>query len=282
MAVLIRTNTSDDSLMALAETMEKAFGVKPSLVADESRGHVDAGRFPKISLTPQVIKGFGFASIPRNWGWFCGDFSLYAAMQACPHATRFLMIEDDVFINDAGATELADFAKSTELCGAAFGLQVKDRPPKYSTDLAQLDLSNLGGCLFPLTIMNRRVVVEMMKLRGRVQEHPHLRVNDEGIFANTIIENGLAFGDLSVCLPALFSSGPFSTNPPFLRESFAGMGDGPLIAHPVLPAARIIDRIEQRIRPYSRFRLRHVLRGATPEIRARIEAALIAREADQA
>ena len=95
-AVLIRTHFVDDALLAFAGRLAADGVFEVYVLADETRGALDFGAIPKLSLTPEVIADLGLYAGAPNLLWRCGDYGFYAARRALPRYDGFWMIEPDV------------------------------------------------------------------------------------------------------------------------------------------------------------------------------------------
>ncbi|WP_191569182.1 hypothetical protein [Paracoccus yeei] len=65
-------------------------------ICDESSGAVDVGSGKvKISLSEESARDMSL-HVPKNFGWLCGDYTLYAASKLLSGYDRYWLIEGDV------------------------------------------------------------------------------------------------------------------------------------------------------------------------------------------
>lgn len=276
-AVFIRTNTFTPQVAELATSLSVGFGAEVTLICDERGGVIDAKGRQKIILTDALIQSWGIASPPKNWGWFCGDFCHYAARAMVPDASWYVVIENDVFMTADAAQALASCLSQTSVDALACDLGYTVNPKVYSKDLEHFGITSRCGCIFAVTCTRGHVIDEMMALRVRAQVDESFRINDEAVLAGALISNELAFEDLFVTLPELFSRRYFETNPPHLYEVMPVVDAPDTVVHPTIPLDIVLARIETGEKNYSRHRLRRVLRAAPRKTRLQIKAALAAK-----
>ncbi|WGI22962.1 hypothetical protein [Amylibacter sp. IMCC11727] len=272
---LIRALRFDPVAAQLADTLTKATGQKVVFVCDESRGSTDTAGYDKIALTPGRLKTLGLAKAPDDWGWFWGDVCYYAALARYAEYDYYCLIESDVFLSKDAAAQFVDRLSRQHEDALAVRLGPMDAPQKYSRPLEFLGLDPKWGCIFPVSRVHRSVIRSMLKLRKRsIEQTPNGRLNDEGVLVGAIQEGGYSHAALDQILPDVFRPKTFDTNPPHLFEPLM---DGPDLGHAFHPVVRfetVMERIENKYKNYGRHRLRMVLRAASPDMRAKIEAVL--------
>ena len=93
---LIRAYHADSThLPVLAAQLAEAGFDAVMIVADETRGPVEAHGFPKLSHTTETVAALGLRMPPRTL-WYCGDYAYYATVMGRRDADFWLMIEYDV------------------------------------------------------------------------------------------------------------------------------------------------------------------------------------------
>lgn len=278
--ILIRSHRYDVATALLAARIKAEVACPVTLVCDESQGPVQSGDLRKIAMTEADLRAWGWATIPADWGWFCGDACYYAAEAAEVDADYLLLIENDVFFQAGALAALVAFIAEGSADAGAAQLRRNDSAPKYSANLAKLGHDPRVGCTFPVSFVRHDLIAKMHDIRRASVAHGDLRVNDEAILAAAAHGDGVRPVDLATARPDLFPDATFQTNPPNLTEHFLAM-DGiqnPQFAHPAISFAGVLERIWAREKASGRRRLRNILRQATPSQQAQILAALDDRE----
>ena len=277
--ILIRALAPDPVSVRLAETLEAAFGRRPVFVCDETRGPKDTGIYDKVSLTPDVLEKLGITYLPKNWGWFWGDMCYYAAQAAFPGFDRYLLVESDVYFSATAADDFMRLLAESDHDVLARRLGRAAEPQKYSRALAPLGLDPHWGCIFPATCVRAHVIPKMLDLRKEAMSHGvAAQLNDEAILAGTVARHDLAHAALETLAPTLFDPRGFDTNPPHLFEAVAADPKDPQAYHPVVSFEKVMARIADGEKNYTKHRLRKVLKAAPKPMRTAIRAALIEAE----
>lgn len=272
-AFFIRAAAFTPVAAELAARLRAASGADPVFICDDRAGTVDTGRWPRLSLSPDRLDGWGLHGLPPNWGWFCGDLALFAAAEADPEAAYLCVMDADVWMDDAAAAALVALFARDGTAALAAGLGPKTDAPKYSAGLADLGLDPRWGCIFPLVRVARDLVPAMQDLRRRsLPLRGRRAVNDEAVLAGAVQITGASHGDLAG--HDLFSAETFATNPPMLFGGRPGSFAPGRVHHPVITLETVLDRIGDPARRYHRARLRRVLAAAGRKDRARIAARL--------
>lgn len=277
---IIRSHRFGAMEAALAGRLSQVFGAGQVILAvDESRGPVDCGGLAKVSLTPATLAGLGFAGLPADWGWRCGDLCYHAAAAARPPHARYWLFEADIWLPPVAEALCALSALPQEALAA--GLGPKATAPKYSRLMTPLCGSDRWGCFFPVTRVSARLLGEMRRLRERslaeIAPHRPAFPNDEAILGGAVHATGVSHADLYAAAPRFFDPACFATNPPHLRDALDRGTEG-RVFHPAIPLSAILDEIARNGpgagRRYDAHRLRRVLKEAAPDEAARIRAAL--------
>ena len=105
--ICVRTNHYDAELDRFIENTLLPSGRPVVLLADESAGPLDApGHRQKIPLHPAAMG----LHMPPDAMWRCGDYCLYAAINALPQARYIWLVEPDVRIHSERPATLFDGA----------------------------------------------------------------------------------------------------------------------------------------------------------------------------
>ena len=239
-AVLIRTHFVDDALLALAERLAADGKFEVYALADESRGALDFGTIPKLSLTAQVIADLGvYAGAPKLL-WRCGDYGFYAARRGLPQYDAFWMIEADVRLNTDRPSSILDrFPGSDEIDFLAGRLRLAEGDWDWG---ATMDAA--GGpvwrCLFAVTRLSARAIDHLHEERRRAsaahlaeRRDPALWPNDEAFVATTMARSGFPMRDLND-FGQVYDEAGFSFWFPMSERELEACGRDGFIYHPVL------------------------------------------------
>lgn len=96
----LRTHVWDDEIAQLAERFAaNATGARFVVLADETQGALETGRFEKLAHTAD-FGALGLPEYPTGRSlWYNGDYPLYALADAFPDHDYFVMSEFDVAVN---------------------------------------------------------------------------------------------------------------------------------------------------------------------------------------
>ena len=273
-AFLIRTHENNRQVQELVDGLKRKVSPHVFVVCDESLGTVKFSGTNKISLSPAVISKWSFDRHPEDWGWFCGDYSYYAAAEALPDFEYYCLIESDVHLSETGLAAVKDILQNDTSSALAADLRRHEKPPSFSKDLRAIGEDAHFGCIFPFTRVSRKLIPEMLSLRRSVQNHHSaLRVNDEAILATAAHKKGDSVTDL-YNYEGVFEKDSFATNPPFLQETLEKRPNDTRAFHPVVSTARVLDRLQSGKKRYSRHRLRRILWDAPDHVRSALSNAL--------
>lgn len=201
-AILVRTHYADAQVRALVEALAASSRHPVWALVDESRGPVDFGAIPKISLDAHLPGELGlYGAAPRLY-WRCGDYGLYAARRALPSISRFWLIEPDVRLRLERPGEFFDrFAEDP-----ADLLVSHLRPAEASWDWGQTmaDGAPVWRCLFPLLRISAPALDALLEARREAGARfvasgrdPQVWPNDEVFVATTLMRAGFDCRDLN-------------------------------------------------------------------------------------
>jgi hypothetical protein len=271
---IVRTNNAQAQTRALIERLEAVFPVSPLVVFDDRQGKLDFGDYASLGVNEALFSDLGFKNLPKNWGWFCGDFWYYAAFDHAPGHRLYMLLDDDVYMSEAAMKLLRDKLKS--FAGDAAASRLSDtysEPPKYSRALSDLGRASAVGCIFPLTVASPATLAAMRLLRQDALRE-NAAINDEAVFASAAFTENLACAALETLLPEQFAPDAFNTNPPHLLEVLQSDPQGDKVWHPVVSFEKVLERIATGEKNYSRHRLRKILKTAPRHMKTAIKAAL--------
>ena len=267
---LVRTKTFGPMASMLADRLASS-GAEVAIVVDERSGPVATGKFPKVSLSDDILTTLGFSNLAEDWPWFCGDLCYAAALERFPEQRAFVLIESDVFIPELSVEAFVDTLASHPADAIAAQLSQSGQRRRFSDGLARFGLDPEWGCIFPVTRVTQQVARAMNDLRMRqLKEAPNARLNDEAILAGAVQRGQFSYARLEDVLPDLVQAGTFDTNPPHLLEALEADGAERRIFHPVVPFERIMERLLTGEKNYTRHRLRMVLAAAPKPMKREI------------
>ncbi len=272
---LIRGQSFDANTRKTAERISAAGAERVVAVMDERKGVTDTTPFDKISLNNSLLTQLGILSPPENWGWFCGDFCLYAARQKFPDYDHYCLIESDVTFAGNVASEFVRRMQLDMTDILAAQLEPSAKRNRYSLGLSTLNLDHQWGCIFPVTRLSGAAVDAMLSIRLKsLAEGVADKLNDEGVLVGAAQNPALKSRSLESLLPEMFATQSFDTNPPHLLEALQRGEGGDRVYHPVLSLKAILQRIAEGEKSFTPHRLRVVLKEASTNERAMIEQAL--------
>lgn len=267
---IVRTHVLDHHTDRLAIALNKAFSVKPLVVMNGTPPDHPSKLFDLVTLAETHLKAWGLENVPGSWGWFCGDFCYYRALETMGGYQHYLLVEQDVMITGEALSRFVAHLGGIGSVDAGAARLTCDRaePTKFTSDLLLVNRSDRVSCIFPLTLASRKQI-ELMKALRLAGDAKAARLNDEAIFASCAFEHTDAPVDFTSAMPELFSTDTFETNPPHLFEGL-NETDQTAFWHPVVTHEVVLQRIETGEKRYSWRRLRKVLQEAPPPIRESI------------
>lgn len=268
---LVRDLRPDEVSFHLAEVLSAAAGASVVFVCDERNGRAQTSGFPKISLTPERLRGLGITRFHPKWGWFWGDLCYYAAVEDFPHYDAYCLVESDVYMSAAGAVDFVDSLEETDVDVVASHLKRGRHPKRYSKPLQDLGLDPKWGCIFPITRLTKTAVQACKTMRLRtIAEIPDQDVNDEGVLVGAMQQENLSYADLEDVAPSQVFREVFDTNPPYLFETLMDLENDTTLYHPVYTLENLIHRLNDAAEEFPRQRLLKIWRMASSEIRDQI------------
>lgn len=255
--LLFRTHQFDAPTREFCEQLQRESGLELVCVVDESRGVLDVGGLPKISVSKPALQALGL-HCPHGFQWRCGDYGLYLAAQAYPEVRHFWIVEYDVRIRRPGP--LSDFFSGfaddvSDLIAPYFG---ERRLDWWWYPTMTSGAKPVFGCLFPMLRVSAQLARAGLEGRRRIGKSPIYRLfwpNDESFLATEAMRRGLLCRDLSGPGGELYSQTSFTFDAPQSGEALEKAELDGLIHHPVLYGAQY-ERKRTRIEKPTRLRER--------------------------
>lgn len=247
--IFIRTNRFGDCEDRLATQLEGVFGDGNVVIcADDSRGVIDTGNWPRTSMTTERARDILQASPPADWGWRMGDLCHLAVHQDFGPRPRQWLIENDVHIPKGQETEIFSRLAAIDAEFMACALA----PKKVKPIAAGVKLILPGaewGCIFAFNRLDGARIPELQQARRDIMTalpgKKYSVPNDEAILANLAHYNGWKMANLFEHAPDIFARYWFDTNPPMLREHLDKVSSESIkVSHPVLTYDHLIRRLE--------------------------------------
>ncbi len=239
-AILIRTHYVDERLLAFAGQFASAGTFDVYALADETRGPLDFGDLPKVSLTSSTIADLGLYGEAPNLLWRCGDYGFYAARQALPLYDAFWMIEPDVRLTSERPCDiLARFPDPDTADLLAGRLRPSDADWDWSATMGA-EPGPVWRCLFAAVRLSARAIDHLLDARRRLSARhiasgadPAAWPNDEAFVATTVARSGMALHDLND-FGQIYDEVGFSFWFPVSERELEASGREGWIYHPVL------------------------------------------------
>jgi hypothetical protein len=245
--VLVRTHYIDDQVRDFIGDLSRTTPHPVYALVDESRGAIDFGDLPKISIGPGLPAVLGLYDGAEKLYWRCGDYGLYAARQALPNARRYWMIEPDVRLHQVAPGAFFDrFADDPSDFLAAHL-----RPAEDSWDWGKTmaDGGPVWRCLYPLVRLAGPALDHLLGVRRAagapfVAEGRDSRFwpNDEVFTATTLKRAGFACKDLNHSAP-VYDPDSFGYWWPISDRQLADQGREGFAYHPVLNGDRYFQKL---------------------------------------
>ncbi|WP_273688782.1 hypothetical protein [Ketogulonicigenium vulgare] len=254
--ILVRTHYADADVLNFFDHMAHTSGRDIVFVCDESNGVVNVGQGrAKVSITADYMSSLGLYA-PKNWGWLCGDYFLYAGQKALPHYDRYWLVESDVRFNMERCSDFFDHfsARASDLVVAH---SFKSTPKWYWHRPMSYFIPDVYACLFPLlgvsnagiqAAFNARVLMSQT-FRDIVPEDQARRwPNDESFLISTLLAQGFSHEKINSADQKFYSAETFSVGTPKSLSALEGQGYDGLIYHPVHAKERFVSKIKTRTR----------------------------------
>lgn len=250
--LILRTHQRGAELDEASARYRALAGLDLVVAADERRGDLAMPHgIEKVSLSDPIIEGMGLAAV-RNWGWLCGDYTLYAVRNAKPHYERYWLIEPDVRINAADLD--AFFDRFAALSDDFLASRLGNRTMEWWHHAAMAHFRpDVAGCLFPFVrvsgaavdyLLQRRVEFSRQWRTARQNGSPIPWPNDEAFVATELRHAGFACSDLNAHGHKVYGSG-FSVQVPVHHHAHLFAQPDGLVYHPVLDDGGFLARLRR-------------------------------------
>jgi hypothetical protein len=234
-AILLRTYRFGPRDAEFLATLETDSGCRVHVLADETRGAVDTGRFAKISMTPAKIRAMSLPA-PADFGWRCGDYGFYLARRALPDIAHFWMIEPDV---RARVTDYADIFASLATCDGDFLAPnvIPSSRAHFWWPTMRWVTPHVFRCDFAFSRMSVEAADICLAERRRLARTIPARImwpNDETFVTTTLRRLGRSVADVNSCGRTICTPESFGFFNPHRGEELELLPQDGLLYHPVL------------------------------------------------
>jgi len=233
--ILLRAQTVDDELRALAGQLTAISGLPIAMILDERNATIDAGTFAKVSLTREACEGLGLYC-PGDFAWRCGDYGVYLARTRYPDVSYFWLFESDVRV--AGTDPEGLFRKYSADTSDLIASHLAPPPdPWHWRPMTASRDAAIMTCFFPVARFSAKaidILLAKRRVHSRIATRRRLWPNDEAFVATTLTHAGLKFRDLNEGDPKIYSEAEFSFDS--LRDGSLPLTSAQPVAlfHPVL------------------------------------------------
>lgn len=241
---VIRTHRWDEDAQRLFAQLRPVFGDdvvtvfhnRPAdLVLPLRAADIDDAWLAQASLRPV-----------RDWGWRCGDYSLFRAREAFPDHDRYWVIEPDVFFTGPVG---AFFAQAAALRQDVLGVDLEQVPAGHKFARA-MPAMPLWRAIFALSRFSGRAIDRLRALRvahADVRIAPRFFPNDEIFsFTHVMADPDLTCASLAQLLPGWIDPLAIATDPDVLVDLLQDR-TSPGVFHPVRGHASFLRAVAGRI-----------------------------------
>lgn len=198
---------------------------------------------PVVDLTDDWVQTNGLRILP-DYGWRCGDYSLYALRQAEPDADFYWIIEPDVYFTGDHSDFFARLAQNT---ADLVGMQAEELPPSHRW-ARSLPFTSYR-CVFALTRVSGRALDHLFALRQAYSAQDigaRWFVNDEAFVWSTLrADHRFTTAELKTLVPDWTDKGGFGADPDILLDTLLDFEDRGIF-HPVQSRQHFIRAVANR------------------------------------
>lgn len=250
--ILFRTHVFDDATRDFCDALRETSGRDVVLICEEGRGPVEVGKGrAKIGIDRDHVLSMGLHA-PQNFGWLCGDYFLYAGMQALPHYDRYWLVEYDVRLGFARASDFFDLFADPAMDFLAF--MMHEVGPRWSWHETMLPYGpRVHACNFSIVAASRAALDHALAARramsqgfSRVLEQDPGRrwPNDESFMATVLYEGGFRCRGMNSLGRRLTTPQTYREGAPLAERRIAAMAPTGMVYHPVHAGARFRAKVD--------------------------------------
>jgi hypothetical protein len=251
--LLFRTHVWDDFVARMAlQTAGASEGGDFVVLADETRGPLNAGDFDKIGHDSDFTR-MGLPSKPSDKVlWYNADYPLYAAYERRPDYDYYVMVEYDVMTNTAFGP-IIDSAAADGLDFIAHNIE-RAEPDWYWSRSVRKYYDPIWRALMPVLVLSNRAVAHLYDARRRLAERIRSRSAWDWPYFEPFIPSELmqAYGSRWRELSDFANAESYRWWPPYHAEDPVAQTEGAFV-HPVLDESRMIASTLKFSKPVTFF-----------------------------
>ncbi len=253
--IVLRTNHYDAATDVFIRGIMKTSGRRVVIAADEHAGPVQTPLdIRKITINPDFL---GLFSHP-NFGWRCGDYSLYAALTAMPDVDFFWLIEPDVRINATNTKAFFDGSGYNTDADFVTPWFVASSKEWFWYDRIAIYYPNVYNCMLQLCRFSRTGATKLREARSALSQHylangidADLWPNDESFVGAVAKSQDFSIETFSGHAPTFTTDKTFTFTQPFSERWLKAKGPDNAIYHPVVSGTKFHERRSQFLKDLS-------------------------------
>lgn len=250
--IILRTSFFNSSCSELLDNFSGLPGKDIVVCADESKGFVDTGTYPKVRMGLKSIDRLGLYRHPKS-SVYCGDYFYYHVLQKYPDYDYYWMLEPDVYFDFHSVNDFFSSFINNEYDYLAMHFGKRDEKwPQYKKISAYFPRA-YGGAFF-LTRISRKALNFIFLARKNISQDMSLECadewpSDESFVASSLMNSGFQCGDFNHVANGVYSTkGTFGVGWPWLYEDVASGRPSNLVYHPVFFLDEYIVRLKKHLR----------------------------------
>lgn len=248
--ILIRTHFFCEATERLYHYLRQTSNRDVAFICDETNGVVDVGAGKaKIAVSARSVAEMGL-HVPKNFGWLCGDYFLYAAAGLLGAYDRYWLIESDVRIGLESSADFFDRFDDGSVDILAFHVfRAKDNWFWYKP-MCFFE-PEVHACLFPVVGASRRAI-DFAYAARRTMSATHDRIvppeetrrwpNDESFLMSTLMANGFRCANLDDMEVKYRTRQSFNFGLPKSDKRIGAQHPSGLFHHPVHSGERFVSK----------------------------------------
>jgi|GEM_PF-5295238 len=246
---LLRCNGFGPVEKGLVAQLRRWFEDRIIAVTDERHRSIDTGTLPKLALNDEVIEGMGLYA-HRAWPWRCGDYALIAARAALPDASRFWIVEPDVYFATRDVSQIFAPLDMTDVDLISPVFQRSEEEWAWADRMAQ-HLQPVYRCHFPLIRASARLIDAVAEQRRAMTDAPgalpeQCWPNDEAVVATVAFANNMRAATIAELSedPAVTENFSYRANRIWRLSHLRSAHPDGGIYHPAYPERRFVEHLE--------------------------------------
>jgi hypothetical protein len=222
------------------------------LLADETKGPITSPPdIRKIRIDPGAQ---GLYTTPDVM-WRCGDYALYAALEGCPEADFFWLIEPDVRVHTTAIRSMFDGVDATRETDFVTAWFVASSPEWAWYKSMQPFAGEIFNCMLQLARFSRRSLIHLLQRRREISilfcdaaSDPGLWPNDEAFVAAVLVAGGFSVATFADHAPSFQHSGTFTFTKPTSLRWLSQEPPNNRLYHPVVSGPSFLRRARDYLR----------------------------------